>query len=91
MPGVYLGRSISPTNSIESLVIMEDKLKFKIERFNGEKIFTLWNERVNDILVDRDFMKALLAKTMKPPEIRVDWMEIQEKMVRTIRNVWLLR
>lgn len=48
---------------------MEDKLKFKIERFNGEKKFTLWNERVNDILVDRDFMKALLAKTMKPPEI----------------------
>lgn len=41
---------------------MEDKLKFKIERFNGEKNFTLWNERVNDILVDRDFMKALLAK-----------------------------
>lgn len=33
-----------------------------------KKKITLWNERVNDSLVDRDLMKALLANPRKDGE-----------------------
>lgn len=60
----------------------KDKLKFKIKRFNDKENFTLWKEMVKDILVDREPLKTLSEKHgMKA----VDWMEIQDQVLITIK------
>lgn len=51
-------------------------MKFKIEKFNEKGNFTLWKERVKDILVDKELLKA-------PP---MKLQDLQDMAVNTIRQ-----
>ncbi|GFY89238.1 hypothetical protein Acr_06g0011780 [Actinidia rufa] len=60
--------------------------QFSLERFNGNNNFTLWQRRVNDILVQQGLAKALKGKDAKQETMEDDdWEELVMKFVSTIR------
>ncbi|GMP50192.1 hypothetical protein CsSME_00016910 [Camellia sinensis var. sinensis] len=59
---------------------------FMIEPFNGSNDFTLWQQRVKNILTREGLVKALLKKSNKPEDIKDDkWEELRELANSTIQ------
>ncbi|KAG5548449.1 hypothetical protein RHGRI_013958 [Rhododendron griersonianum] len=59
---------------------------FAVELFNGHKDFTLWQQRVRNILVREGLVKALKPKSKKPEEMKEDkWEEKRELTNSTIQ------
>ncbi|GMP61980.1 hypothetical protein CsSME_00024253 [Camellia sinensis var. sinensis] len=59
---------------------------FMIEPFNGSNDFTLWQQRVKNILTREGLVKALLKKSNKPVDMKDDkWEELRELANSTIQ------
>ena len=57
-----------------------------IEPFNGSNDFTLWQQRVKNILTREGLVKALLKKSNKPEDMKDDkWEELRELANSTIQ------
>ncbi|KAL1217256.1 Retrovirus-related Pol polyprotein from transposon TNT 1-94 [Cardamine amara subsp. amara] len=64
---------------------MTSFVKFKVQRFNGTRNFSLWQTQMKDMLNQNEMKKALLEK--KSDSItHDDWEELQEKAGSTIRT-----
>ncbi|KAG5532538.1 hypothetical protein RHGRI_026984 [Rhododendron griersonianum] len=59
---------------------------FAIELFNGHNDFTLWQQRVKNILTREGLVKALKKKSEKPEGVKDDkWEEMRELANSTIQ------
>lgn len=58
---------------------------YDIEKFNGKNNFTLWRQRMMDILIRQGLSKVLQGKGKKPETSDEDWVEMEERAVSAIR------
>jgi len=60
--------------------------QFKVERFDRKRSFTLWQQRVKDILIQQGSARALKGKDSKPEKMTEEqWEDLELKCINTIR------
>ena len=61
-------------------------IKFDIQKFDGVINFSMWQIRMNAILIQNGLKKALLGREKKPQDMKEEtWQELNEKALTAIQ------
>jgi len=61
-------------------------IKFDIQKFDGVINFSMWQIRMNAILIQSGLKKALLGREKKPQDMKEEtWQELNEKALTAIQ------